>query len=56
MIRIFGVFEVQSHAMRLYMCMCMCCGLFAPTQFNSECCGVRDESCYMYVHIYTFER
>ena len=24
--------------------MCMCCGLFAPTQFHSECCGVRDDS------------
>ena len=26
----FGVSKVQSHAMRLYMCMC--CGLSAPTQ------------------------
>ena len=23
--------------------MCTCCGLFAPTQFQFECCGVRDE-------------
>ena len=35
-IRIFGGFKVQLHAMRLYMCMC--CGLFAPTQFHFECC------------------
>ena len=36
MIRIFGVFGVESYAMRLYLCMC--CGLFAPTQFHFECC------------------
>ena len=24
--------------------MCICCGLFAPTQFHSECCGVFDNS------------
>ena len=24
--------------------MCLCCGLFAPTQFHFECCGVRDDS------------
>ena len=24
--------------------MCMCCGLFAPTQFHVECCGFRDDS------------
>ena len=22
----------------------MCCGLFIPTQFHFECCGVRDDS------------
>ena len=42
MIRIFGVFGNQMHAMRLYMCMC--CGLFGPTQFHFECCSVRDDS------------
>ena len=41
-IRIFGVFKVQPHAMRLYMCMC--CGLFAPTQFHFEYCCVLDNS------------
>ena len=41
-IRLFGVFKVQSHAMRLYMCMC--CGLCAPTQFQFECCCVLDDS------------
>ena len=39
---IFGVFKVQTHATRLYMSMC--CGLFAPTQFLFECCGVLDDS------------
>ena len=24
--------------------MCVCCGLFAPTQFQFECCGVLDDS------------
>ena len=24
--------------------MCMCCRLFAPTQFHFECCGVFDDS------------
>ena len=38
----FGVFKVQSHTMWPYMCMS--CGLFAPTQFHFECCGVRDDS------------
>ena len=38
----FGVFKVQPHATRLYMCLC--CGLFAPTQFRLECCGVLDDS------------
>ena len=38
----FGVFKVQSHTM--WLSMCMCCGLFAPTQFQFECCGVRDDS------------
>ena len=28
----------------LWPYMCMCCGLFAPTQFHFECCGVRDDS------------
>ena len=41
-IRIFGVFKVQSHTMWPYMCMR--CGLFVPTQFHFECCGVFDES------------
>ena len=41
-IRIFGVFKVQSHTMWPYMCVC--CGLFVPTQFHFECCGVRDDS------------
>ena len=38
----FGVFKVQSHTMWPYMCMC--CGLFVPTQFHFDCCGVRDDS------------
>ena len=38
----FGVFKVQPHATRLYTCMC--CGLFVPTQFHFECCGVCDDS------------
>ena len=42
MIRIFRVFGVQLHAMRLYMCKC--CGLCAPTQFHFECCRVSDDS------------
>ena len=41
-IRIFGVFKVQSHTMWPYMCVC--CGLFVPTQFQFECCDVRDDS------------
>ena len=41
-IRIFGVFKVQSHTM--WPSMCMCCGLFAPTQFHFECCGVFDDA------------
>ena len=24
--------------------MCMCCGLCVPTEFQFECCGVRDDS------------
>ena len=24
--------------------MCLCCGLFVPTQFHFECCGVLDDS------------
>ena len=38
--------------------MCMCCGLFVPTQFHFECCGVRDDmkkykySRYRYVNVY----
>ena len=39
-IRIFGVFRVQSHTMWPYMCMCF--GLFAPTHFHFEFCGVHD--------------
>ena len=31
--------------------MCLCCGLFVPTQFHFECCGVRDD---MYISIYTY--
>ena len=42
-------FKVQSHATRLYMCMC--CGLFASTQFHFECCCVRDEYIYIHIHI-----
>ena len=38
----FFVFKVQSHTMWPYMCMC--CGLYVPTQFHFECCGVRDDS------------
>ena len=41
-IRIFGVFKVQSQTLWPYMCMCF--GLFAPTQFFFECCGVPDDS------------
>ena len=41
--RNFGVFKVQSDTMWPYM-YCMCCGLFVPTQFHFECCGVRDVS------------
>ena len=41
-IRIFGVFKVQSHTMWPYMCLC--CGLFVPTQFRFECCDFRDDS------------
>ena len=37
-----GVFKVQSHTM--WPSMCLCCGLFAPTQFQLECCGVFDDS------------
>ena len=38
----FGVFKVRSHAMWPYMCLC--CGLFAPTQFHFECCCGCDDS------------
>ena len=38
----FLVFKVQSHTMWPYMSLC--CGLFAPTQFQLECCGVFDDS------------
>ena len=41
-VRIFGVFKVQSHTLWPYMCLC--CGLFVPTQFQFECCGVCDDS------------
>ena len=41
-IRIFGVFKVPPQAMWPYMCLC--CGLFVPTQFHFECCGFRDDS------------
>ena len=41
-IRILGVFKVQSHTM--WLSMCMCCGLFVPTEFQFECGGVRDDS------------
>ena len=40
--------------------MCMCCGLFVPTQFHFECCGVLDDSwwdiCLQILSIDTFER
>ena len=32
----------HSHTMWPYMCLC--CGLFVTTQFQFECCGVRDDS------------
>ena len=38
----FGVFGVQSHTMWLYMCIC--CGLFVPTEFHFECRSVRHDS------------
>ena len=41
-IRIFGMLGVQSHTMWLYMCLCF--GLFAPTHFQVECCCVFDDS------------
>ena len=44
----FGVFKVQSHTMWPYMCLC--CGLFVPTQFHFECCGVRDDM-WMYMYM-----
>ena len=28
----------------MWLLMCMCCGLFAPTQFHFECCCVWDDS------------
>ena len=40
-IRYFGVFKVQSHTMRSYMCLC--CGLFVLTEFQFECCCARDD-------------
>ena len=46
----FCAIRVQSHAMRLRMCMFS--GLFAPRQFHSECCCVRDDS-WKQIHIYT---
>ena len=50
-IRIFGVFKVQSHTTWPYMCMCR--GLFVPTHFHFECCGVRDDIyLYIYANIY----
>ena len=45
------MFEVQSHTMWPYMCMC--CGLFVPTQFHFECCGVRDGHVKIYIQIFT---
>ena len=27
--------------------MCLCCGLFVPTQFHFECCGVRDDMYFL---------
>ena len=39
-IRIFGAFKVQTHTVAY---MCMCCGLFVPTQFHFECCGFPDD-------------
>ena len=50
---IFGVFKVQSHTMWPYMCMC--CGLFVPTQFHFECYGVLDDSRY-HMYIFIFKR
>ena len=62
-IRFFGVSKVQSLTMWPYMCLC--CGLFVPTQFQFECCCVRDDSwwhiqihflrymwTYMYMNMY----
>ena len=28
----------------MWPCMCLCCGLFVPTQFHFECCGIRNDS------------
>ena len=42
----FLVVKVQSHTIWPYVCVC--CGLFVPTQFHFECCGVRDD---MYIYI-----
>ena len=28
----------------MWLCICLCCGLFAPTQFQFECCRVLDDS------------
>ena len=50
-VEFFVVFEVQSNTMWSYMCMC--CGLFAPTQFQFECCGFREDSWWhLYIYIY----
>ena len=43
------MFKVQSHT--VWPSMCMCCGLFAPTQFHVECCAAFDDI-YMYIFIY----
>ncbi len=33
--------------------MCVCCGLFVPTEFQFECCCVRDDS-WWHMYIYNF--
>ena len=52
----FGVFKVQSHTMWPYMCLC--CGLFAPTQSHSNVVAsvtIHDDKCiYIYLHIYIY--
>ena len=49
-IRIFGVFGIQSHAMRLYMCIC--CGLLrTDNSISNVVVSLMIDGMYMYIYL-----